>query len=154
SISDDVNDAGCKACQKAGAATALLYSIQWIRPLQPSRYILSLLSKKHRLLAPIELASRPFCSVIDTIEARMPQSRFRLFAPSSLSQEDLTVEKLLACLSEFSVSYSLRPEYDSHSLSWVLARMSQKNRLRKVVVRNTNQEIVGWYLYYLNAGGI
>ncbi len=154
SISDDVNEAGCKACKKAGGTIALLYSLQWIRPLQPSRYVLSLLSKKHGLPAPIELASRPFCSVIDTIEVRMPQSRFRLFAPSTLLEEELTVEILLACLSEFSDSYALRPEYDSHSLSWLLARLSQKKRLRKVVVRKTNQEIVGWYLYYLNSGGI
>src|SRR5262245_35261916 len=101
SISDEVNDVGCRACQRAGATTALLYSLQWIRPLQPSRYVLSLLSKKHSLLAPIELASRPFCSVIDAIEARMPQSRFRLLAPSTLLEEELTVEKLLACLFEF-----------------------------------------------------
>jgi hypothetical protein len=36
----------------------------------------------------------------------------------------------------------------------VLAAKTAQGKLRKMAVRNGNQELIGWYLYYLNPGGV
>jgi hypothetical protein len=76
---------------------------------------------------------------------------------SALHAEKLDVETLLRCLTEFCGDYSLRPEYDVDSVKWLLAfmeRMHPRADLRKVVLRDDNQKILGWYLYYLKPGAI
>jgi len=146
-------DVSRKIWEGLGGSTSLLYSIHWMRPLRPSWYFMSLL-KRHGLPAPFIFASRPFCAVSDAILIRMPQSPFRQIVPL-VSGEDLDVETLHACLSECSSKQSLRPEYNGRSLKWLLEKAAQKKRygtLQKVLVRDAEQ-IIGWYLYYLNPGG-
>jgi hypothetical protein len=73
------------------------------------------------------------------------------------SEEEPDVDTLLACLSDSWSAYSLRPEYDRNSLSWLLDFMGQMNArgdLRKVVLRNKEGKIIGWYIYYLTEGGV
>jgi hypothetical protein len=59
-IADEANDYSRQIWEGLGGATALLYSLRWTRILRPGRFVKSLLIK-HRLLAPLELASNSFC---------------------------------------------------------------------------------------------
>lgn len=155
SLCDASYDSSRKIWEALGGSTALLYSLQWTRPLRPSRYVMSLLTARKRLSF-LEFAANPFCRVLDTLAARMPGSPFRQLAPG-ISGEDLKGETLVECLSEFVGSRSLRPEYDDRTLPWLLEKAAQKKGLgvfRKVVVRGPEQETLGWYLYYLNPGGL
>jgi len=52
---------------------------------------------------------------------------------------------------------ALRPQYDEYSLNWLLTVLAEKQllgRLRNVAVRGNLREIIGWYIYYLNVGGV
>src|SRR6266478_5849966 len=54
-------------------------------------------------------------------------------------------------------SHSLRPEYDTESVTWLLDfmdRMRAHGSLRKVLLRNRGNKIIGWYMYYLRHGGV
>ena len=108
------------------------------------------------LPAYVTFAARPLCRIVDAVAARMPQNPLRMLAPR-VSGQELNVEALLPCLSEFSGNQSLRPVYDDYSLQWLLERVAQKKgygTLQKVVVHNDAQKVLGWYLYFVNPGGI
>ena len=158
SMGDSVNDPSRKVWTGLGGSLAWLYSLHWSRPLRPSRYAVYVFSrlKPNRLSAFLSVAARPFCGVLDGIAVRMPRSPL-LQSTTTISAQELDVEALLGCLSTFSGSYSLRPEYDKRSLSWLLdfmGRMKARGDLRKLVLRDEEQEVVGWYVYYIKQGGI
>ncbi len=154
-LTDEANNISRKLWQALGGDTALLFSIQWTRLLRPGRYAVSL-AEKAGLARRMSWAMRPVGALVDVIAARKLPRRFALAKPQ-VSAEELRLETFLTCLSEFSNTRALWPEYDDHSLTWLLEMLNRKERpgaLRKLVVRNSRQEIIGWYLYYLNPGGV
>lgn len=157
SLSDAANDTSRRMWEQLGGATSLLYSIHWVRYLRPCRY---LIANKYRASKPLTLALKPFCRMADAIAARTPSSPYCLSRSPHL-EEDLNVETFLAGLSEFSDSQLLRPAYDANSLSWLLKLLEetagrQKNMgtFQKVLVRDAEQKVMGWYLYYLSRTGL
>ncbi len=153
-MTDGAGDEGRRIWEALGGSTALLYSLYWTRPLRPSRYAMSLLGKR-RLWPLWGHLAMPFCSIADALATRALQSHLRLTPQPP--EEELSCETLLTGLREFLPTESLRPQYDQQSLEWLLRRAGQRKHegtFRKVIVRNTTQEIVGWYLYYSNPGGI
>lgn len=149
------NDLSRNLWEGLGGTTELLYSMCWTRILRPAQYVLSF-TERHGLPLAFAHALKPFCRMADAIAVRMPQSPFRQSMPRA-SGENLKEETLLACLSAFADSWSLRPEYDARSLRWLLERVARKKdcgSFRKVIVRGAGQETLGWYLYYQNAGDV
>jgi hypothetical protein len=158
SLSETASQASQAIWAGFGGSTAPLYAMHWSRPLRPSLYGLHAMSRLGRIPLPnaFRLGSRPFCRVVDAIVTRMPSSPFRQRAPMA-SEEEPDVDTLLACLSDSWSAYSLRPEYDRNSLGWLLdfmGRMNARGHLRKVVLRDKERKIIGWYIYYLTEGGV
>ena len=70
---------------------------------------------------------------------------------------DLDAETLVRCLADFRDDCSIQPDYDLDSLTWLLSfmeRMHVRENLRKTVVRDDGQRIVGWYIYHLKPGDV
>lgn len=156
SIADEASDASRRVWERTGGVTEKLYSLDWGRLLRPGQFFLSRLESQHSLPAPVVVAAQPVCRLLDSLAARMPGSPFRQ-TPPEVSGEELDEQTLLACLSEFSRDRSVRPEYDDRSLKWLLGILAQKTEhgtFQKVAVRNATGDLIGWYLYYLNRGGI
>lgn len=156
SIADEASDTSRRLLERAGGVTVSLYSLYWGRLLRPSQYFLSRLGRQQGLPAPVVLAAQPVSRFLDWLAARMPGSPFRQTPPEVFGGE-LDTQTLLACMSEFSRDRSVRPEYDDRSLKWLLGILEQKTEhgtFQKVAVRNTAGDLIGWYLYYLNRGGI
>src|SRR3989440_8347054 len=146
------NDISRRLWEGVGGVTSVLYSLNWTRPLRPARYILKVL-RRRGWSALWESALRPLVSATDVVVTR---SDFRPRA-SRLSAEELTEETFLAGLASVVGDRALRPEYDAHSLTWLLERLAAKTGrgdFRKVVLRDGRRELAGWYLYYLNRGGL
>jgi hypothetical protein len=138
----------------SGGQVSAVHSIQWIRPLRPARLLMSLLSG-HGVPPLVARVLRPFCDVADFAACRYAASPFRREAPET-TEEPLGVDSLLSCLGQISRNRFFRPGYDARSLDWLLeylARRTTRGSLRKVLVR-LRQEVLGWYLYYRNPGGI
>jgi len=158
SLTDEANNISRKLWEGFGGVTAQLYSIHWTRMLRPSRYAASLFAsvlKERKLLSPFLLAAKPVCDLVDAIAARKLPHRFSQPRPE-VEAEELNLEKMLLCLSEFSETRTLWPEYDDRSLSWLLetiARKTQWGDLRKLVIHNARGEVIGWYIYHLKPGG-
>jgi len=114
------------------------------------RYALSLVSAH----VPLAAAAGPLFAVLDAVATRMRRSPFRPTTPTS--GEELTVDAIVDYAPQFIPGAALRPDYDRGSLKWLLDLAEQKvssGDLRKVLVRNADHEVVGWYLYYLKRGG-
>jgi RimJ/RimL family protein N-acetyltransferase len=158
SQTDSANDISRALLLRLGFTTILPFSVHWVRPLRPARYAAYVMSQLSRsaLSTSLEFATRPFCSAMDGIASRLSSSPFRL-TESRLQGAELDVETLLGCMSEFRSGYSLWPEYDLHSLNWLLTymeRMKAHGDLRKVVLRDDARRTFGWYIYYRDPGAI
>src|SRR5262249_50555147 len=121
SIADFANDLGRKVWDGIGGGMSYIHSLQWVKVLRPGSRALSLAAGKLRLSPRLSPIVRPLGQLSDAILARMVPNRFR-FAPSDLTSKDLDDETLLACISQISACYSLCPEYDGLSLSWLIRR--------------------------------
>jgi hypothetical protein len=156
SMADSANDISRKVLGRMGFLTIPALNIHWARPLRPSRYaVYAMFRSAGFLSASVKFAVKPFCSLADNMAARFV-NQFRR-TKSRLHGAELDVETLLQCIVEFRNGYSLWPEYDLDSLHWLLNFMERRptrGALRKVVVRDDRQTIVGWYIYYVKSGAV
>src|SRR6266481_4339320 len=157
-MTDTANHVTQQIWTRLGGSTASLYGMHWSRPLRPAHYAVHAVSRFGRglLSGAFALGCKPVCKIVDAVAARLPSSPFRQKLPL-ISEEELTAETLLVCLRDFSESHSLRPEYDTESVTWLLDfmdRMRAHGSLRKVLLRNRGNKIIGWYMYYLRHGGV
>jgi hypothetical protein len=156
SLTDSAGAVGRNIWEGLGGATALAYSINWVRLLRPSRYVLRTLARKNMPLKLFAALLRPLCPIMDAIASRALSHRFGKPA-ASLRATDLDQETLLAGITQFPSGYALRPDYDHGSLFWLLARADQLARpgeLRKIALRGADGELAGWYIYELSADGL
>ena len=157
-LTDSANDLSRKIVERIGFRNIPALNFHWARPLRPSQCAVYALSRStgRRVSAGLRLAAKPFCVVADNMAARLSGGLFRQ-TKSHLRGTELDVETLLHCLVEFRKGYSLWPEYDGLSLKWLLNFMEQiptRGELRKIVVRDHSQKIMGWYIYYMKSAGV
>jgi hypothetical protein len=157
SMTDSANDISRKILERMGFRTVPALNIHWARPLRPSHYALYIMFRSTGpVFASLKFAAKPFCTLADSMAARLSGSPFRQ-TKSRLHGAELDVETLLQCIVEFRNGYSVWPEYDVHSLQWLLSFMERRptrGDLRKVVVRDDSQKILGWYIYYVKPGAV
>jgi len=158
SQTDSANDTSRALLERLGFTTILTFSLHWVRLLRPARCLTHAIAhlSDGALASAVEFASRPLCSAVDRMAARVSSSPFRQ-PKTRLQATELDVETLLCCLKELRTGYSLWPEYDAGSLSWLLSFMERMkghgDTLRKLVLRDDTGKIVGWYIYYRTLGG-
>lgn len=155
-LSDSANEISRRLVERVGFQLVPSLSMHWSRPIQPSRYILRALFRgRSRGGAVLRTLGRPFVRVVD----RLLTTRWNPLSPLSsvLQCEELSAETLLHCFCTFSRNTELQPTYDAASLRWLLKFMERNRKrgnLRKTLLRDENQNIVGWYIYYVNVGAI
>jgi hypothetical protein len=158
SMADSANESSRQLLRSLGFSVVPIYSLQWARPLRPSRYVFHAVSrlKKSRLLASIGSISRPFSAIVDTLVAKVPLSPLHQTSPTSIGEE-LSADMLLECLAKIPSKHWMLPEYDRDSLAWVLDFLEKRKvfgELRKVLVRDKDRKIIGWYIYYVAPGAV
>jgi len=155
-LADAASDQARRMWTSVGGTTALLYSLQWTRPLRPAAYALSLARERTALPRPVAQAARPLAAVIDTLAARLRPNRFH-GDDEDVADEALDAATMQAGLAAMLEGSALRPLYDARSLAWLLDQVSRKTsygNLHTRVVRDDQSRILGWYLCYLRAGAI
>ena len=156
SFCDRASESARRIFRGVGGTFAPLHSIRWILPLRPAQYALSVLKRKHRLLAALTIPANPLCRIMDSLTARVSARRPR---PSALKnmRESLDDDEILECLSTLSARYSLRGRYDEAWLQWILGFLSQETQigtLQSLVVRDCRHDVIGWCLYFCKRGGV
>lgn len=158
---DGANDQAQRMSAGLGGAAPLPYNLHWTRPLRPARYLLSLARARGAIPAALACAARPLCGPIDALLARLRPNRFHVengkASDGELSETALEPVAMLEHLPEMLHDRALQPEYDARSLAWLLdqaARKTRHGRLRARAVHDGSGHMIGWYLYYLLAGGV
>jgi hypothetical protein len=156
SLTDAANDASRGVWERLGGTTALLYSLRWTRILRPYRYTMHLVRGKRPILRRLAVPLDPLGCAVDAVGAWVRPNRFPQLARQLLAEE-LEGATLIEGLAKLSGGEPVQPIYTLQSLAWLL-RMAAKKRqygpLRKRVVRRADGAILGWWLYYLQRGGI
>jgi hypothetical protein len=156
SLADGANDQARSLWVAIGGTAPLLYSLHWTRPLRPARYALSLLEERGTITRSVTLAARPLCAMADALAARLPPNRL-LREDDNFSDEMLDPAAMSSHFPDFMGGAALQPVYDAGSLAWLLDQTARKRRhgkLRSRAVLDGKRRLIGWYLYYLNAGGV
>ncbi len=154
-IADVPNSAARSLWEGLGGQSARLYGLSWILRIRPLRYAASQLGAG-MLVRGVRFLSRPLLNISDAVAARRSQSSLRKSSVGAVG-EPLAVETMAAELAALVGNRGLRPHYDPVALRWLLDRVAQKwpdEALEKVLVRSSNGQIAGWFLYLRNSGGI
>src|SRR5687767_466378 len=110
-----------------GGTALLLYSLHWIRPLRPARYVLSLLDERATLPRPLTFAARPLAALADAFATRLRPNRFYR-ETADVVEDALDSATMLAYLPDVMAAYALQPAYDARSLAWLLDQTARKTR--------------------------
>jgi len=155
-LADGASDQVRRGWTGIGGTAPLLYSLHWTRPLRPARCLLSLLEERRVFPPALTLAARPIGAVVDALATRSRPNRF-LREETELAEDGLDPATMLAHLPDLLRGYALQPVYDDRSLAWLLEQTSLKTRhgrLRARAVRDGGRRLIGWYLYYVQKGGV
>jgi hypothetical protein len=154
SMTDGAGQVGRRIWEGVDGTTAWACSLLWTRILRPAQHVVDLLGRRKPFL-PFARALSPLRYLGDAAARRMLP---RLFpnAPPQFSEEGLDAETFLRYLPQFTKIAALRPVYDDYSLRWLLTHAEQmrlSGDFKKVLVRNSSREVIGWFMYYLKPGG-
>lgn len=155
SYTDGSNETSATLWEGLGGEVAPLLSMEWMRVFRPSRFSAELLTARPSL-RPILWGAHPVLWTIDAVLARLPFGPYRFTEPSGTEQE-ATADSIVECWQAIPNKPALYPMYEPGSLNWLLEITATKKvhgELRKVLVRDSAGKPLGWYLYYLKAGGI
>ncbi len=155
-LADGANAQARRMWVAIGGVAPLLYGLHWTRLLRPARHAFSLLQGRGAIAPAVALAARPLCAAADALVARLPPNRF-LRDPRDFSGSAPDPAAMLSHFSDFTGGSALRPEYNAGALAWLLDQAARKKRhgeLRSRAALGSKRQLIGWYLYYLNAGGV
>jgi hypothetical protein len=157
-MTDSANNISKNILQRMGYNEIPALNIHWRRPLSPIQYGIFgvAVSANSSLLGKMARAAQPLCGVADAIAARVPANPFRQGQPR-LQGKDLDLETHLSCMIEFRKGYSVWAEYTLESLGWLINLMERqtfRGTLRRILLHDKNQRVVGWYVYYAKSGAI
>jgi hypothetical protein len=156
SLTDGATEPAYATWTASGARAAWLYSLEWTRIFRPVRYLRGTLEErkgKRRILGKL---MTPAGAVLDAALRRVPARR--LAAPNSPCQaEPVTADELLQAIERIGWRDPLKPCYDPETFRWLIAKTAHARShgsLRLAVVRDSDREPVGWYVYFAKPGGI
>lgn len=154
SITDMAIDLAKPIWSRLGGTTIYTHSIYWCRVLRPissaSRFL-----KKEKSVLHSSAKINPLWATIDSIVNKIPVEFFKFKLPD-VKSEELTTDEFLNSLPNFHKNKKLVPEYSVDSLSWIFTRLSQEERFgkfQKILLRDKDKNILGWYIYNLKRKG-
>lgn len=157
SLADGANESARRMWLALGGTAPLLYSLHWVRPLRPARYVLALLERRAPKLRSLVAMGRPVAALADAAAAHMPLSRIHEKQGDSIVDEPLQPSTMFAYLPDVMTGTDLQPQYNAEALEWLLdqaARMTRHGTLRARAVRDREHRLLGWFMHYAHAGGI
>ncbi len=156
SLSESANALSTKMWEQMGVRPIIGYSLDWLRILHPAGFGAAVLKRAFRPA----FILRPLASAIDKVGERISQNPFRLdvsdrkkFYDREISDNEL-IENILL----FAKRHSLKPEWDTEILKWLLKHSQQKRQFgalhKRAVYLKSNDQPIGLYIYYGQPGDI
>ncbi|HXL10207.1 MAG TPA: hypothetical protein VN955_02370 [Gemmatimonadales bacterium] len=147
-LADAANEGARRVWVASGGGTAWAYSLHWQKPIRPARHAAARWPRGSSAWAAL-LAARPLLHMVDALTAapRRPAG----------AAEPIDAAAMAAQFPEITAGRALEPCYDAVGLDWLLQRAAEKTSLgllERLRVRDPRGEPAGWFLYYLNPGGV
>ncbi len=154
-ITDSATTSTQRMWKGLGGRASYARALRWVRLLRPWGYL------GDRLLARLgseRLArgARPLWAALDGATDWVPGIALERL-PAGTRAVELTPDLLLECLESAGSSFVVRPDYDRAFLEWLFEEMSAvrvRGRLVKALIRDRRGMPIGWFVYYLNRGGV
>ena len=153
SLADGANHLSARMWEPLGGTVSPVHSMAWIRTLRPAQSVLRLAQLKSSWPGAVGAMGRPLAALVDACAMRTSHFRFK----PQLVEEELDSRSFHAALTEHTARFALRPLYDLPSLEWLLEQVAEKKRhgrLQARLLRDPNGKQAGWFLYYLEEGGV
>jgi hypothetical protein len=151
SVSDDANDIAAQVAVHTGCSIYQLQSVRWTLPLRPGSLALSFGLNRLGLGRARWLGSG-VASLVDRAMRRYPQSPAQVKVDTTLTSRPMDIDAMMASMSRACRGYTLRVDYDSASLGWMMRRahrMTQAGEPRMAMICEPDGSVAGWYTYYL-----
>lgn len=148
-IADVANDLSRSIWEGLGGTISPVHSLTWTQPLRRLRFK----AAEHAtdlITRGIARLLRPVISAFDAGTTRWP-------APAGLTQAPLTPEIMAKSGETILAGTALRPSYDAESARWLVNQLASKRDLGGLggtSLLDSQRRVAGWYLYYINRGGV
>lgn len=153
-FSDLANASAHRIWDSIGGQTALIQSLFWMKSLRPVRHFVGRQARGPVSRA-LSFASRPFAGAVDNLSTR---ARLGLDADHARdSVQSMQMTDVLPPLEDILKRWQLRPCYERAPLQWVLDQFADRRGyegMEQAMVRDERANLVGWFLYLRNAGGV
>jgi hypothetical protein len=150
SLTDTAGEATRRMWTRLGGAQWDLASITWIKFFRPVRLALDRLSFRDTS-GRLTRVERPLGAGLDALSAARPRRR------STSRLEQLTPEALVRELPPIASAVRLRPAYDERYSDWLFSAMAAVERRGSLIARMLRCDAGkarGWFIYYLQRGGL
>jgi hypothetical protein len=153
SITDEANATTMRLWAWAGGEAVTSCSLQFLRPLWPARLLLSLAERRPALAGVARRMAFP-ARILDAVLARLPQTGLRPPPPPTRG-EALDAAAMVTALPELARERRLTPLYEPEALAWYLerAQVVPHGEIARVLVRDPNGRLLGWYIYHRGRDG-
>ena len=158
-MTDGANATARRLWETMGGVSVPIYSLYWTRTLRPCQSAIERLHEgRDAWWRPGFPGARSLGRLLDaTVAGRMEGYQFSSRTLPFQAEEESDGTTICAILSRLTAGWSLHPEYTPASMKWLLNVAAQKTKfgpLRNEVLRTREREIAGYYVYYLNVGGV
>jgi hypothetical protein len=152
-LTDTASETVRRMWQGFGGETVHLGRVGWLRPFRPFRFASEFLLGDRRSL---RRAATALSAPLDGLAMRLAARQLGIRRPD-VSAEPLTPEVIVENLPVVTSTTRLHPDYDEGFLEWLvreLAAVTSRGTLLGFLIRDRNRAVLGWYVYFLQPGGI
>ena len=147
-----------------GGRIAQLQSLRWVKAFRPATTAARALTRGGR--RPLRPLALPVAAGADWVARRAAPNRFGSLPPRAprervppvpLAGEPLTPALLAEAVERVHAGKRLRPRPEEAALAWQLgemARIVEQGALRATLVRDPAGGVAGWYVAYVQPGGV
>lgn len=155
-ITDGATDQMRQLWTLLGGKTAHLECVEWVRVLRPMPLAADLLARRRGFRSRRPARRRGYVT-FDRSVARWPRLRPQS-TPSDVVAMPLTPADLIEHLSVVTQSLRLSVAYDDRYLDWLFGELKavkvRGELIARLIRESPSGRVLGWYVYYLLAGGV
>ena len=151
--SDGANEDAWRIWNRCGGEAARLLCFEWKRILRPMRsFMLNL--REHARLASIAAITTPACDAYDALAVRLLPQLYHKPRRCLAHCQPATAMQILPLLQQVAPASMLYPLYDETSFTWLLdqaAATRSFGKMRTMLVLDTDNTPIGWFIYLVKA---
>ena len=155
-LADAANGSARAIWERLRGEAVHAYCLDWHLPLQPWRQATSELMKGNAS-GRVRKWLLPAWRALDMVTTGSRSDAIAGPRTTANRLSEITTGQMTKLLPEFMSDRSLIPAYTESSLSWIVSQLALKSRFGRFkarMVRNADGREIGWFLYYVNRGGL